>query len=397
MCLLERRSPIVNISLRSGARTDHPYGWHERFWIWNSSLKRRGGQPLQIDDFDYRLPKELIAQHALPNRVDARLMVVDRRVGDITHAHVRDLSEEFLIPGDLLVLNNTRVIPARLVGFRTATRGRWQGLFLSSDEQGHWRVLGKTRGKLQPGETVTLTDEDLEPVMELKMMAPLGAGEWAVKPIQNSRIGGTPFEILDRVGRVPLPHYIRDGEMIKSDKTSYQTVFAECPGSVAAPTAGLHFSEKLLSQLKDRGIDIAYVTLHVGIGTFRPIAVENLDEHVMHSETVEVTADVVERIMRTRANGGRVIAVGTTTVRSLESASRSGELESWSGDTDLFIRPPFEFKVVDGLLTNFHLPKSSLLVLVSAFAGTALIRGAYQEAIHEKYRFFSYGDAMLLL
>jgi S-adenosylmethionine:tRNA ribosyltransferase-isomerase len=343
-------------------------------------------------DYDYELPRELIAQEPLPNRGDARLMVVDRRRQEIRHEHVRDLPD-FLQSTDCLVLNNTKVIPARLVGRRTATGGRWQGLFLEADARGVWRVLGKTRGHLQPGESVTLLDEQAEPVFELRMVTKLDGGQWAAKP----ECDGEPLALLERVGRVPLPQYIRGGEMLPADRQRYQTVFANVPGSVAAPTAGLHFSQKVLAELDAQQIARAYVTLHVGIGTFRPIAADQIEDHVMHSEYGELSEETVKVLQRVRSTGGRVVAVGTTSMRVLESVTRSGPLRSWSGATDLYIRPGFEFRVVDCLMTNFHLPRSSLLVLVRTFGGNELMRHAYQVAIDEGYRFYSYGDAMLIV
>jgi S-adenosylmethionine:tRNA ribosyltransferase-isomerase len=345
-----------------------------------------------LDQYNYELPEELIAQHPLPNRSDARLLVVDRRSRSLTHAYVRDLPE-FLHAGDCLVLNDTRVIPARLVGRRAATGGRWTGLFLSADAQGDWLVLGKTRGKLQPGESIVLEDPSATPRLKLTVLAKFEEGMWAVRP----SVAGEPFELLDQVGRTPLPHYIRGGEPVERDRETYQTVFAEQPGSVAAPTAGLHLTRELLDQLKDRGLAICRVTLHVGIGTFRPIAVERLEQHRMHSEWCSLSAETAQMLKSHRRAGGRIIAVGTTTVRVLESAARGGELQEFQGETDLFIRPPHEFRAVDVLMTNFHLPRSTLLVLVRTFGGDGLIRRAYEEAIREDYRFFSYGDAMLVV
>lgn len=345
-------------------------------------------------DYEYDLPRELIAQQPLASRSDARMLVTDRQLRELSHSHVRDVLE-FLRPGDTLVLNNTKVIPARLVGFRTTTGGRWQGLYLGSDAQGTWRIMGKTRGKLAPGETVTLVDRSLQPLFSLRFLSALGNGQWAAKPGK----AGTPIELLNEAGRVPLPPYIRDGEMVDADVGSYQTVYAAAPGSVAAPTAGLHFTQQLLQDIMAAGIDVTHVTLHVGIGTFRPMSVERLDDHQMHSEWGEITAETAETLRKTRARGGRIVAVGTTSVRVLETAAQRSveDFSAWSGETDLFIRPPHDFQATDGLLTNFHLPRSTLLVLVRTFGGDTLIRQAYREAIAESYRFFSYGDAMLIL
>lgn len=346
----------------------------------------------ELDQYDYHLPRELIAQQPLPRRSDARLLVVNRAAGTLEHSHVRDLPTH-LATGDCLVLNDTRVVPARLVGRRERTGARWTGLFLSSDDAGNWRVLGKTRGKLEPGEAISVLSWDLRESVRLRLLTKLEGGVWAVRPEPL----GDPFELLERVGRVPLPPYIRDGEMVETDLQTYQTVFAAQKGAVAAPTAGLHFTPELLQRLADRGIPRAFVTLHVGVGTFRPITAERLDEHPMHSEWCSLGAPVVAQLQQTRAAGGRIVAVGTTVARTLESASQSGSLQEFQGTTDLFIRPPYDFRSVDVLLTNFHLPKSTLLILVRAFGGDELIRRAYSLAIQEGYRFYSYGDAMLIL
>ena len=346
-------------------------------------------------EYDYDLPAELIAQHPLPTRVDSRLMLVRRDLQTIDHYHFRDLPE-LLRAGDMLVVNDSRVLPARLVGRRTATGGRWQGLYLEHDESGNWLVLGKTRGKIAAGEYVTLENEHGRPHTRLKLLARQDGGRWVVQP--ESQLD--TIDILTAVGRIPLPHYIRDGEMTDEDRERYQTVYANEPGSIAAPTAGLHFNDQLLKRLRAAEIHRETVTLHVGMGTFRPVSTESLDDHVMHSEWGQVTESTAAAIRSVRAAEGRCIAVGTTSVRTLESAaasSTSGALAEWRGKTDLFIRPPYEFKSIDGLITNFHLPKSTLLVLVRTFGGDALMKRAYQEAIDEEYRFYSYGDAMLIL
>ena len=347
---------------------------------------------LATSDYDYELPKELIAQHPLQNREDARLMLVDRKKDFLDHFHVRDLGE-LLEPGDCLVLNNTRVIPAKLVGKRTQTGGRWQGLFLESDGNGNWKLLCKTRGKMQAGETVTITDRFGVDRAELTMIARLEDGSWAAKP----SIEGDYETVLGKIGRVPLPHYIRDGNMVDADLSDYQTIYAKSAGAVAAPTAGLHLTKRLIKELIDEGIRIAQVTLHVGIGTFRPVTADDLNEHVMHKEWGEIKQKSVDLINQTRDEGGRIIAVGTTSVRVLETAGRDGELKPWLGETDLFIKPPYQFKVVNGLMTNFHLPRSTLLVMIRTLGGDPLMKRAYAEAVDEKYRFFSYGDAMLIV
>ncbi|WP_442506743.1 tRNA preQ1(34) S-adenosylmethionine ribosyltransferase-isomerase QueA [Novipirellula sp. SH528] len=355
-----------------------------------------------IEQYDYDLPRERIAQEPLATRSDARLMLVDRKAGTIDHHYVRDLPE-LLKADDTLVLNNTRVIPAKLVGYRAETSGQWQGLFLRADAAtGVWEVLTKTRGTLRPGEAITIKDREGRPSMQLVVVSRTDDGHLLVTPRlpgrDESEWPREPADWLERYGRIPLPPYIRDGQMVDADVKNYQTVFAEHRGSVAAPTAGLHFTDKLLDYIRTGGTDIQEVTLHVGIGTFRPIAVDRLDEHTMHSEWGQIDAATAETIRARRAHG-RCIAVGTTSVRVLESAAQNaeGKLEPWTGATDLFIKPPYQFKVVDALMTNFHLPRSSLLVLVSAFAGRELIMEAYQNAIENEYRFFSYGDAMLIV
>ena len=346
----------------------------------------------ELDQYDYHLPRELIAQHPLPRRSDARLMVVDRAEASIRHLHVRDLPE-ILTPRDALLFNDTRVIPARLVGRRDRTGGRWSGLFLAADEHGVWQVLSKTRGKLEPGESLTLVSWDTRTTLTLRMVAKLDGGTWAVVPDEE----GSPLELLARVGRVPLPPYIREGEMVEGDVARYQTVFAKEPGAVAAPTAGLHFTPELLAALEGRGIRREFVTLHVGIGTFRPITAQRLADHPMHSEWCSVAPETIEHLWQVRRAGGRIVAVGTTVARTLESAAASGALAPWSGPTNLFIRPPYEFRATDALLTNFHLPRSTLLILVRTFGGDRLIQRAYELAIAERYRFYSYGDAMLIV
>lgn len=345
-----------------------------------------------LDQYDYILPRDLIAQHPLPQRTDARLMVVDRARGTVEHRYVRDLPE-ILLPTDYLVLNETKVIPARLVGYRKQTGGRWYGLYLQSDELGIWKLLCKTRGKMEPGEEIVLQDRESRDVMVLRMLARHEEGAWVAVP----EVQDDPLKVLERVGRTPLPPYIRDGEMMPEDEKQYQTVFARTPGSVAAPTAGLHFTPELLAQLTAMGAKVEKVTLHVGAGTFRPIKVDQLDQHVMHSEWCQVSEETAERLRTAAREGKRIVAVGTTSLRTLETAAQSGEIEPYEGETDIFIRPPYTFHGAQALLTNFHLPRSTLLVLVHAFGGSDLIRRAYEEAIEERYRFYSYGDAMLIL
>lgn len=345
-----------------------------------------------LDDYNYELPRELIAQQPLKSRQDARLLVVNRQTESIEHAHIRDLPQ-YLAPGDAMVLNDTRVIPARLVGRRERTGARWTGLFLGADEQGNWQVLGKTRGKLEPGEAIAIVSWDVRQELRLRLLTNLGGGIWAVRPEPM----GDALTLLEKVGRVPLPPYIRDGEMTEADRQTYQTVYAKEPGAVAAPTAGLHFTEALFEKLAQRQIAFQFATLHVGIGTFRPINSPTIEEHVMHHEWCSLSPETVDKLTATRARGKRIVAVGTTVVRTLETAAQSGALMPFTGTTNLFIRPPYQFHAVDALLTNFHLPKSTLLILVRTFGGDDLIRRAYDTAIREGYRFFSYGDAMLIV
>ncbi len=350
-------------------------------------------EPTQkTDHYDFELPKSLIAQEPLANREDARLLTVNRESQAIDHHHIRDL-DSILRPGDCLVLNDTKVIPAKLVGYREKTKGRWQGLFLEADAQGNWRLLGKTRGRIQPGETVVLQDRHGVERSRLVLITKLEGGQWIAR-IEGSE--SNAFDELALVGRVPLPHYIRGGNMVDADIAAYQTVFAKQPGAVAAPTAGLHLTKSLMKRLVEKEIEVATVTLHVGIGTFRPVGVDVLTEHEMHFEYGSIDENSVQRIKNAKNCGGRIIAVGTTSVRVLETAAKEGELKSWSGETNLFIRPGFRFNAVDGLLTNFHLPRSTLLVLVRTFGGDKLLTRAYKEAVAEEYRFFSYGDAMLI-
>lgn len=337
---------------------------------------------------DFQLPPERIAQEPCSPRDHARLLVVRREESVLEQRRFFDLPD-LLRPGDLLVLNDTRVLPARLLGQRSRTAGKWEGLYLRTLEDGTWEMLCKSGGKPQAGETIDV----LPGPLVLHLVEKLPEGRWRVRPDAP----GTAADLLQLYGHVPLPPYIRKGEDRPEDRVSYQTVFAHRPGAVAAPTAGLHFTPELFARLQDRGIGTAFVTLHVGPGTFRPIEAEDFREHPMHAEwgeLPETTAAAVHTCLRT---GNRVVAVGTTSVRVLETAGRLGSLNHWSGDTDLFIHPPYEFQVVRGLITNFHLPRTTLLLLVAAFAGVELTQRAYREALAGDYRFYSYGDAMLIL
>jgi S-adenosylmethionine:tRNA ribosyltransferase-isomerase len=338
--------------------------------------------------FDYFLPSDLIAQQPCPERDRSRLLVLRRAEGTITHHTFADLPK-LLDPGDLLVLNDTRVLPARLVGRRARTGGKWEGLFIRELASGEWEILSQSRGKLAAGEMI-----DLEPgPLRLRLVERRDEGQWIV---QADR-AGTATELLQAHGHVPLPHYIRKGIARADDGERYQTLYARRSGAIAAPTAGLHFTPAVFTGLEQKGILWTFVTLHVGQGTFRPIQVEDYRRHLMHREWGELPPDAEDEIARCQSRGGRVVAVGTTSVRVLESVASMGPIRHWSGKTNLFIYPPYPFKAVDALITNFHLPRSSLLLLVNAFAGAELTRRAYQTAMEENYRFYSYGDAMLII
>ncbi|QDT53569.1 S-adenosylmethionine:tRNA ribosyltransferase-isomerase [Caulifigura coniformis] len=345
----------------------------------------------RLSAYDYPLPEDLIAHLPADRRDASRLMTLDRDSGAIGHRRFTELPD-LLQPGDLLVLNDTRVLPAKLVGVRESTGGRWEGLFLGLDAEGRWDLIAKTRGSIQPGETIAIAAAGEPAPLRLELAARTQTGGWRMKPLAP----GTHLELLARFGQMPLPPYIERADPSELDRERYQTTYSRVPGAVAAPTAGLHFTPEVFDRCDARGIGHTFVTLHVGIGTFRPVSVENLADHQMHSEWGAVPQDTVDAIRDTKERGGRVIAVGTTSVRTLESAAGEGELQAWSGETSIFIRPPYAFRVIDGLVTNFHLPKSTLLMLVSALAGREAMLRAYQVAIEERYRFFSYGDAMLI-
>ncbi|MDR1957832.1 MAG: tRNA preQ1(34) S-adenosylmethionine ribosyltransferase-isomerase QueA [Planctomycetaceae bacterium] len=343
--------------------------------------------------YDFELPEELIAQMPLECRDEARLMVVNRGKQSIDHCKVRDILQ-FLRPEDCLVLNDTKVIPARLIGHRVKTGGHWEGLFLGLNESADWKILCKTGGKPKQGERIQLQTPEGPPGILLEIVAKKEDGHWIVKPLTEDHV----YAVLDRVGWIPIPPYIRSGRMIPADRENYQTVYAVQPGSVAAPTAGLHFTPELLETIRKSGTDVVPVTLHVGIGTFRPISANRLEDHVMHAEWGHLGSDAARRILTRRQAGGRIMAVGTTSGRVLESAaSEKGKIAAFSGETELFIKPGYHFKMIDMLMTNFHLPLSTLLILVRTFGGDGLMKRAYDEAVREKYRFFSYGDAMLIL
>ncbi len=349
---------------------------------------------LDVASLDYALPDVLIAQFPPVRRDDARLLVVDRAGDTLGDRRVKELPD-LLRLDDLLVLNDTKVVPAKLVA-RRETGGRVGGLFLRERSPGVWEVLLEGSKRLRVGEILTAGD-DTDGEIGLRLEEDKGEGRWVVRV---DRVGSAE-SLLERIGVTPLPPYIRrrndDRSEDDADRRRYQTVYARNAGAIAAPTAGLHFTPEMLNRIRGRGIRTAFVTLHVGIGTFRPLSVDRLDDHVMHSELFELSSDTAEAITACRARGGRVVAVGTTTVRVLESSvDEDGSIVPAGGSTDIFIRPPHRFRVVDALLTNFHLPRSTLLALVMAFAGVSRTRDAYAHAVEKRYRFYSYGDAMLI-
>ena len=341
---------------------------------------------MKVSDFDFELPKELIAQDPLEDRSSSRLMHLSLEDGSIEHRHFTDILE-YLEEGDCLVINDTKVIPARLYGHKADTGAVIEILLLKRRENDIWECLVKPGKKARPGAKITfgdgiLTGEILDVVEEGNRLI-------------QFHYDGIFEEILDKLGEMPLPPYITHK---LQDKNRYQTVYAKNEGSAAAPTAGLHFTKDLLEKVEKMGVKIAHVTLHVGLGTFRPVKVDDVENHHMHSEFYVVEEDQAELINQTKQNGGRVISVGTTSCRTLESATgEDGILKAGSGWTEIFIYPGYQFKMIDGLITNFHLPESTLLMLVSALAGKENIMKAYEEAVKERYRFFSFGDAMLIL
>jgi len=342
---------------------------------------------MRVDDFDYGLPEELIAQVPLTARDASRLMVLTRSEHLVEHRHFRDLPE-YLRPGDVLVLNDTRVIPARLAATRP-TGGKVEILLLTPRGGDVWECLARPGRRAQVGQTLTFAGGRMTGLV-------LGKTEYGGRVVQLSAAAGLDVDsLVDAVGEMPVPHYIKS----RLDQPErYQTVYARERGSAAAPTAGLHFTPDLLGQIEGAGVVIARVTLHVGLGTFRPVKTEQVEEHVMHSEHYEVSAETAEAINSARAAGGRVVAVGTTTVRTLESsADADGRVAPGAGWTSIFIYPGYVFRAVDAMVTNFHLPKSTLIMMVSAFAGREFVLDAYRQAVEEKYRFFSFGDAMLIL
>ena len=341
---------------------------------------------MKTSDFFYELPEELIAQDPLEDRTASRLLVLDRKTDKLEHKIFSDVTD-YLNSGDCLVINNTRVIPARLIGEKEGTGGKVEILLLKRLKNDIWETLVKPGKKLRPGARVIFGDGRLK----AEIMEIAEEGNRLVKFYYE----GIFEEILDSLGEMPLPPYITHK---LEDKEMYQTVYAKFNGSAAAPTAGLHFTNELLEEIRQKGIKIASVTLHVGLGTFRPVKVEDVNSHHMHTEWYEVNKEAADIINETKKNGGRVICVGTTSCRTIESvADENGWMSAKTGETDIFIYPGYKFKVMDGLITNFHLPESTLVMLVSAFAGKERVLSAYETAVKEKYRFFSFGDAMMLI
>ena len=337
--------------------------------------------------FDYPLPEHLIAQRPADRRDESRLLVVRRGPGTIEHRTFRDLPD-LLSPGDRLVLNDTRVLPARVVGRRETTGGKWQGLFLSRTADGLWEMLAQTRSYPEVG-AAFITDTSLRLVLRGRT----DDRHWLMEPQET----GSPPDLLSRYGHIPLPPYIRKGREEEADRIRYQTVYAATAGSVAAPTAGLHFTPGLEAVLRERSIGFHWLTLHVGAGTFLPVKVDDTAGHRMHSEWGTISAETADALNVARANGGRIVAIGTTSMRLLESAAgEDNKIKPFTGETAIFITPGYRFKCIDLLMTNFHLPKSTLFMLVSAFSGRKRMLDAYAHAIRSGYRFYSYGDACLL-
>ena len=339
---------------------------------------------MNLSDFDYDLPQELIAQTPILTRDESRLMVLDKKTGDMKHEHFRDIIHEFN-PGDVLVLNDTKVIPARLIGTKEDTGAVIELLLLKDLGENRWECLSRPAKRLKVGTVITFSEE-----LQAEVVEKLDEGIVHVRLLYE----GILMEILDKLGEMPLPPYIHEK---LEDKSRYQTVYAKHLGSAAAPTAGLHFTNELLEELKAKGVEILFITLHVGLGTFRPVEEENILDHHMHSEFYQMSRDVADRLNLAKKENRKIYAVGTTSTRTLEAIMHKyHEFRECSGNTDIFIYPGFEFQAIDGLITNFHLPKSTLLMLVSALASRKFILHAYKEAVKMKYRFFSFGDAMFI-
>ena len=349
-------------------------------------VEKRVKKMLKTEDFDFDLPEELIAQTPLTDRASSRLLVLDRETGEMADKHFYEIIDE-LNPGDALVMNNTRVLPARLYGVKEETGAHLEILLLNNTHGDTWETLIKPAKRARAGTEITFGDGRLKAVVEEE----LDHGGRMIRFVYD----GIFLEILESLGEMPLPPYIKER---LEDPERYQTVYAKENGSAAAPTAGLHFTKELLEQIKAKGVHLVYLTLHVGLGTFRPVSVENIADHEMHSEFYRLTEEAAQELNDVRQAGGKIVAVGTTSIRTLETIGTKfdGAIQADSGWTNIFIKPGYQFKIVDAFSTNFHLPKSTLVMLVSAFASRELVLEAYQHAINEKYRFFSFGDAMFV-
>ncbi|OXU14793.1 tRNA preQ1(34) S-adenosylmethionine ribosyltransferase-isomerase QueA [Sedimentisphaera salicampi] len=348
---------------------------------------------MKTKDLEYYLPEELIAQRPADARSSSRLLVLDKRNGTLDDRLFSDIGD-YLRPEDCLVLNDTKVLSARFFAKRE-TGASLEGLYLGQAGENAWHIMLRNARKVKPGEKILLLDRDKEVYMKALACHRMGDGSWFIEP-ETDR---PAEEVLEKIGYAPLPPYISrpgGGDNPEMDRKRYQTVFAKKEGAVAAPTAGLHFTEQMLSSLEEKGIQMARVTLHVGAGTFKPVIASDLSRHEIHSEKYTVSEEAAEKINTAKENGGRIIAVGTTSVRTLETAAAGGKLEACSGETRLFIVPGVKFNIVDAMITNFHLPRSTLLALVGAFAGMDKIMTAYKHAVEKRYRFFSYGDAMFI-
>ncbi|MEC0283732.1 tRNA preQ1(34) S-adenosylmethionine ribosyltransferase-isomerase QueA [Terribacillus saccharophilus] len=342
---------------------------------------------MDIQEYDFHLPEELIAQTPLLDRTASRLLVLNKEEKTMEHRHFADIGD-YLKSGDCLVLNDTRVLPARLYGIKKDTQAKVEILLLKQVEGDSWEVLVKPAKKVKVGTELSFGDGKLTAIC--KELLEHGGR------IVEFQYDGIFYEVLEQLGEMPLPPYIKEQ---LPDQERYQTVYAKEQGSAAAPTAGLHFTKELLASLQEKGVEIAFITLHVGLGTFRPVSVDSIEEHEMHAEFYQMSQETADQLTRIRENGGRIISVGTTSTRTLETITRDhdGKFVAASGWTDIFIYPGFTYRAIDGLITNFHLPKSTLIMLVSAFAGRDFILDAYRTAVEERYRFFSFGDAMLLV
>ncbi|AIM15737.1 MULTISPECIES: tRNA preQ1(34) S-adenosylmethionine ribosyltransferase-isomerase QueA [Neobacillus] len=342
---------------------------------------------MKVDLFDFHLPEELIAQVPLKNRMDSRLMVLDKKTGEIKHEVFKNITE-YLREGDCLVLNDTKVLPARLFGVKKDTGAKIEVLLLKQLEEDQWETLVKPAKRVKVGTEIEFGDGLLKAICT-------GTSDHGGRVFKFT-YEGIFYEVLDQLGEMPLPPYIKEQ---LDDRERYQTVYAREPGSAAAPTAGLHFTEELLNEVREKGVHIAFITLHVGLGTFRPVSVDDVQDHEMHAEFYMVTEGTARLLNEVRNNGGRIISVGTTSTRTLETiaSANNGRFVEGSGWTNIFIYPGYEFKAIDGMITNFHLPKSTLIMLVSALAGRENVLNAYHTAVEQRYRFFSFGDAMLII